>query len=85
MKVINTNSLIKAFQLKDKIENIFNVDLSINYISYLRNRYGFNKRRSNSRPELTELQKQERLAFTLRYENSTYKNWLFVDETTFYI
>ena len=84
MKVTNTNGLIKAFQLKDKIKNIFNVDLSINYVSYLRNRYGFNKRRSNSRPELTELQKQERLAFALRYEHSTYKNWLFVDETTVY-
>jgi hypothetical protein len=84
LKTLATDGKIKARQLKNKILSIFNVSASKSSIGFYRNRLGFNKRRLRSRPELNDLQKRERLAFARRYENSSYANWLFVDETAVY-
>jgi len=81
LKTIATGGRIKARQLKSKILTIFNVSISASSIVYYRNRIGFKRRRMRSRPELNDLQKQQRLAFARQFENAAYNNWLFVDET----
>lgn len=43
---------------------------------------GFNWRKTKKRPYLTQEQKMQRLNFSIRFLNTSFMSWLFMDETT---